>query len=430
MQTDTGIERELLRYVESNRRSLIGMLATLVRTPSENTPPTGNELACQRYCAELLGSWGYETDVYEPDSVHGLKQHPLYRPGRNYTGRPNVSARLPGAGGGRSLILSGHVDTVPGGTLPWTRDPFGAQIEGERLYGRGSNDMKAGIAVNLLVARAVRDLRLPLRGGLTVESVVDEEFGGVNGTLAGRLRGYTADAAVISEPSFLRICPAQRGGLTADIMFQVPNGGVLSEEMENGISGQVAWFLSQVPAFSSRRKASAPRHELYAHLANPVPVSVLKIHSGPWGMGEPMATAGECRVELFWQTMPGEDRQSVDAEFRDWLDGVVAQRPELFPEPPRVEYPLAWLPGAATPAGHALVSELSACAEQALGAPPPVAGIEGPCDMFVFCQEFGIPAVLWGPRGGNTHGADEYVEIDTVVDAAKALLLFVHRWCG
>ena len=64
-----------------------------------------------------------------------------------------------------------------------------------------------------------------------------------------------------------------------------------------------------------------------------------------------------------------------------------------------------------------------------LGAPPPVVGIEGPCDMFVFHQ-FGIPAVLWGPCGGNTHGADEYVELDSALAAAKALLLFVCRWCG
>ncbi|MGH9665402.1 MAG: M20/M25/M40 family metallo-hydrolase [Bryobacteraceae bacterium] len=76
-----------------------------------------------------------------------------------------------------------------------------------------------------------------------------------------------------------------------------------------------------------------------------------------------------------------------------------------------------------------LVRELAACAAEVLGTPPPVEGIEGPCDMYVF-HRFGIPAVLWGPRGGNTHAADEYLEIDSAVAAAKALLLFVSRWCG
>jgi acetylornithine deacetylase len=430
MRTDARIEEELLDYVDASRTGLAEMLSTLVRTSSVNTPPNGSELACQQYCGALLAGWGYRTDIYEPDSIPGFRDHPLYRPGRNYAGRPNVAGCLAGTGGGKSLILSGHIDTVPAGTLAWTRDPFGGEIEGDRLYGRGSNDMKAGIAVNLLVAHAVRDLGIPLRGDLTIESVVDEEFGGVNGTLAGRLRGHLADAAVISEPSFLRVCPAQRGGRTAHITFQVPNGGVLAATMEAGIAEQLGWFLSQLPTFAALRKATAPAHELYSHLANPVPVSVLKVHSGPWGTGEPMATAGECKVELFWQTMPGEDEAAIDAQFHQWLAGVVRQRPDLFPQPPAVTFPLMWLPGAAIPASHPLVTEFSDCAAAVLGARPPVEGIEGPCDLFIFQQEFGIPAVLWGPRGGNTHGPDEYVELDTVVAAAKALLVFVHRWCA
>ncbi|MBL8216971.1 MAG: M20/M25/M40 family metallo-hydrolase [Bryobacterales bacterium] len=432
MQTvvETRTEKDLLRYVDQNRDVLIGMLRDLVRMPSENTPPVGKEAGCQEYCAARLREWGYETELYALADVAGLEQHPLYWPGRDYRDRPNVAGRLRGTGGGRSLILSGHIDTVPAGTLRWTRDPFGAEVEGNRLYGRGSNDMKAGVATNLFVARAVRELGLALRGDLTVESVVDEEFGGVNGTLAGRLHGYVADAAVISEPSFLRVCPAQRGGLTAHITFEVPNGGILAASMEDGVAGQLAWFLSQVPVFAAERRKAAPAHPLYGHLTNPVPVSVLKIHSGPWGSGEPMATASCCKVELFWQAMPGETLDAVKGQFWRWLEGLVEARPDLFAQMPAVEFPIRWLPGAATPVENEFVQTMAACAERALDARPAIAGIEGPCDMFVFSQAFGIPVVLWGARGGNTHQADEYVEIDTVVDAAKALLLLVHRWCG
>lgn len=430
MPADIQIEKELTQYVDARRDELTGLIRDLVRRPSENTPPVGAELECQKYCAKALEECGYTTDVYELDEVTGLSDHALYRPGRCYQGRPNVAGRRAGGGGGRSLILSGHIDTVPSGTLNWTRDPFGGEVVDGRLYGRGSNDMKAGVATNLFVARAVAELGIRLRGTLTVESVVDEEFGGVNGTLAARLRGYTADAAVISEPSFLRVCPAQRGGRTADITFHMANGGILSEAMEVGIAAQLGWFLSQIPVLAALRRESAPRHEMYAHLENPVPVSVLKIHSGPWGMGEPMATAGVCRVEMFWQTMPGEEQSVIDAQFQQWLESLVAQRRELFPVAPRVEFPLRWLPGSSIGPDNELVRELAACAREATGSEAAVTGIEGPCDMFVFHQGFGIPAVLWGARGGNTHGADEYVELDTVVAAAKALLLFVHRWCA
>lgn len=430
MPVDTMVERELLQYADQHRGMLVEMLQTLVRTPSENTPPAGAELACQTICESHLRAAGFTTDLYSLDEVAGLKQHPLYAEGRDYSGRPNLAARRDGTGGGRSLILSGHIDTVPRGTLPWSRDPFSAHIEDGRLYGRGSNDMKAGIAANLFVARALCDLGIPLRGGLVVESVVDEEFGGVNGTLAGRVRGYVADAAVISEPSFLRICPAQRGGRTAHITLHLPGSGILDDRMEAGVADQLAWLLSQIPQFAGQRRAAAPRHFAYEHLANPVPVSVLKIHTGPWGPREPMATANRCQLELFWQTMPGETMEAVDREFLEWFDGAIGARADLFPEKPLVEFPIRWLPGSSCQDGDELIATLSACAETAMGRAPAVAGIEGPCDMYVFQQHFGMPAVIWGARGGNTHLADEYVELDSVFDAAKALLLFVYRWCA
>jgi acetylornithine deacetylase len=157
----------------------------------------------------------------------------------------------------------------------------------------------------------------------------------------------------------------------------------------------------------------------------------MKIHTGPWGTAEPMATANTCKVELFWQTMPGEDLALIDEQFHGWLHQVIEARPDLFPAMPKVEFPIRWLPGSsvgATDFDQFFIQQLSAAASEVLGVPPAVGGIEGPCDMYVFHQYFGIPAVLWGASGANTHLADEYVEIESVISAAKALLLFVHRW--
>ena len=138
----------------------------------------------------------------------------------------------------------------------------------------------------------------------------------------------------------------------------------------------------------------------------------------------------ECRIEFYWQLMPGENQADVEREYFDWMDAVVRARPELFPQAPATEFPIRWMPGSAIMKSEPLVKEFAECAEAVLGAPPPIAGIEGPCDLYVFHQYFATPAVLWGPRGGNTHGADEYVETDSLVDAATTLLLFVCRWCG
>jgi len=427
---DERLRSTITDYVEQRQSRLVELTRDLIRIPSENTPPTGAERACQEYIAAVLCASGWRPELYELKDVVGLSEHPLFQSGRDYSNRPNLGARLQGTDHGRSLVLSGHIDTVPRGTQPWTRDAFGGAVEGNRIYGRGSNDMKAGVGMNLFVAESLAEMGVRLKGDLVFETVIDEEFGGVNGTLAGRLRGFNGDAAVISEPSFLRVCPAQRGGRTAHITF-CASGGVLAEgRFPAGVIEQLTHFLNCVPEFAAARRGRARVHEMYRSHADPVPVSITKIFTSPWGTQEPITVPEECKVEFFWQLMPGESQDAVEREFFEWFHGVTRSAPELFARTPRVEFPIRWMPGSAILKSEPLVRELAACGEEVLGAEPPIAGIEGPCDMFVFHQAFSIPAVLWGPRGGNTHAADEYVEIDSLVNATKTLLLFVCRWCG
>jgi acetylornithine deacetylase len=290
--------------------------------------------------------------------------------------------------------------------------------------------MKGGIGTNLFVLEALMRLNLRLAGDLIFETVVDEEFGGSNGTLAGRLKGYLADAAVISEPTFLRVCPAQRGGRTAHIVL-TGSGGVLRDGMfPAGITDQLSYFLQKVKEFAQQRRQRAKVHELYRDNVDPVPVSITKIFTSPWGPKEPITVPDECRIEMYWQLMPGETQSQVQDEFFLWIDAAVQQSNGLLRGRPEITFPIRWLPGSAISPEHNLVTELADCAGSVLGEPPPVAGIEGPCDLYVFQLGFGIPAVLWGAKGGNTHGPDEYLEIDSVVAAAKTLLRFVCRWCG
>lgn len=424
----TAPEHQVQSYVEDHADRLLEILSDLVRLPSENHPPDGDEGECQAYVAKFLQDLGWETKSYSPMEAPGIEEHPIYWKGRDYTNRPNVAARRKGSGGGKSLILSGHIDTVPTGTRAWKRDPFGAQVEGNRLYGRGSSDMKCGIAANLFVAEALTKMGIQLGGDLTVEAVVDEEFGGVNGTLAGRLMGYVADAAVISEPSFLRVCPAQRGGRTVQITFRNPNEGILNGTPV-GVSEQLRVFLEAVNAFQAQRKVTAKVPAYYQHLDNPVPVTIAKIYTADWGTHEPPNMPDECRVEMFWQTMPGENLEDIDREFNEWFEKLLQNAPATFVVRPAVTHPIRWLPASAADAGEPVVQALGDVAESLTGKRPLVQGIEGPCDMYVF-HDFGIPAVLWGARGGNTHHLDEYVEIDSVIHSTKVLLAFVQEWCG
>jgi acetylornithine deacetylase len=430
MPLDAALRDRLDSFVESHRDRLVEIISDLVRIPSENTPPVGNEEACQQYVAEYLKQQGLATELYYFKDVKGLRDHPLFYGNRDYSNRPNVDARRKGKGGGRSLVLSGHIDTVPRGTQPWTRDPFGGEVDGNLLYGRGSNDMKGGVGANLFMAEALRELGIELKGDLMIETVSDEEFGGVNGTIAGRLKGYNGNAAIITEPTFLRICPAQRGGRTVHIGLS-STGGILPEgKFPTGVIDAIRYFLVKMQDFAEQRKKKAPAHGFYADSVDPVPVSITKLTTGPWGTKEPITIPETCQIEMYWQIMPGETQQEIEHEFHDWFEGIVRAAPELFPGKPRIEFPIRWLPGSAIAPNEPLIAEFAECAASALGEKPQVVGFEAPCDMYVFHQAFGMPAVLWGPRGGNTHAADEYLEIDSVVAAAKAQLQFVCQWCG
>lgn len=426
---------ELCSFVDRHVDRLVQILSDLVQIPSENTPPFGAEQACQQYVANLLRKLDWNPAVYSLDEVPGLREHPAFFAGRNYQDRPNVGARLTGSRQGRSLLLSGHIDTVPRGSLPWTKDPFGAAIEGNRLFGRGANDMKGGVATNLFVLEVLRKLGIGLSGDLLFETVVDEEFGGGNGTLAGRLAGFNADAAIISEPSFLRVCAGQRGGRTAHVTLEA-SGGVLTEErlsdnrLTPGVVEQLTFLLMKLRDFAAQRRGSVKVHELYKDHADPVPVSVTKVFTSPWGTGEPITVPEECKIEIYWQTMPGETQEDVEREFLAWMESLSLDENGPFRSPPKFTYPMRWLPGSAIEKSESIVAEFAGCARQVLGQTPSITGIEGPCDLYIFHQVMNTPAVLWGGRGGNTHGADEYVEIDSLVNAAKALLVFVCQWCG
>jgi acetylornithine deacetylase len=197
-----------------------------------------------------------------------------------------------------------------------------------------------------------------------------------------------------------------------------------------GVIDKLAFFLAKVKEFGIQRRQGARVHELYRNHLDPVPVSITKVTTGPWGTREPITIPEVCRTEMYWQTMPGETQGEVEEEFFAWLDSTVAASGGLFEKRPEVAFPIRWLPGSAISIQEHLVTEMASCSASVLGEPSPIAGIEGPCDLYVFHQGFAIPAVLWGARGGNTHGADEYLEIDSVIKAAKTLLLFTCRWCG
>lgn len=424
------IAAQLNRSMERFTQPLIETLQQLIRIPSENIPPRGGEHACQLQIAEWLRELDIKPDIYDITAVDKLKDHPEFYPGRSYAARPNLNCVVKGSGTGRSLILSGHIDTVPADTpVEWRRTPFGGEFLDGRIFGRGAWDMKAGVAAHLTVLRILRECRIKLSGDLIFETVVDEEFGGANGTLAARLRGYGADAAVIGEPTSLKICPAQRGGRTLHILLK-GDGGILTEDRPAGrVIDQLAYILSRLSDFRKKRQTRLTVDPYYANSQDPFAVWVTNIATGKWGWTQPISIPERCRIELYWQTMPHETEPDVERDFHQWWNETLLARPDLFYHQPVVESPMRWLPGSSIPPESPLVTEFAATVETH-GLHPIIEGLDAPSDMYIFQKCFGIPAIMWGAKGAGAHQADEYVEIDSLVIATRLLAHFVCRWCG
>ena len=184
---------------------LVGFDTSVIRHGED-----GQEGAAQMYMAGFLERLGCEVDIFEPDNER-MKAYPGYNQGHSYAGRPVVVGTYRGTGGGKSLILNGHMDTMPSGDLDrWETDPWKMTERDGRLYGLGTDDMKGGLSALVLALELVLSMGIKPRGDILVQSVVDEEGGG-NGTLACADRGYRADGAIIAEGSNLEVFAANRG---------------------------------------------------------------------------------------------------------------------------------------------------------------------------------------------------------------------------
>lgn len=419
--------RKLLEPLEDD---VVRLLAELVRTDTTAAPPGGKETAGQQVLRDFLAAHGVPAELYAVDFVRD-SGHPCARLDRNYAGRMNLAARLPGTGRGRSLLLNGHMDTVPEGSGKWAESPWSGAIRGGRLYGRGSFDMKGGLAASFAVACALARAGIRTGGDLICEAVVDEEYGGGGGTLAARLRGDCADACCISEGTQLEIALATRGGHTVDLVCSAGDPAhFFSAEEVVSPAVPIGRLLGWIDGWAARRRG-IERGRAYAAFGDPAPVQVLAIEANRLDLREPLTVPLTATVRTYWQFLPHEDVPAVLAAIRASLDAFCDGDPFFRghrPEWRELYYPP--LLGHELAPDHPWAGCMERGARAALGRDPVVAAAPYPCDAFLVQREFGIPTLLFGPRGAGAHNPDEYVELGSVLETAEALLAAALEWCG
>src|SRR6478735_5948747 len=235
-----GEERALVDAVAERRDELVALACELIAydTTSRSAPdePARDEAQLQRALADRLHDHGAEIDLWEP-SPQDVEDHPLSVAGIGFAGRPQLAAVFRN-GGGRSLLLNGHIDVVPAKREDgWDADPFDPQVADGMIVGRGACDMKGGIAAMTIAAEVLAE-HAQLQGDVIVCTNTDEESSGVGGLACAR-HGVKADYAIVTEPSSLEVWPACRGTVYCTVTIEGRAGHAEQEHPHHSEGGAV-----------------------------------------------------------------------------------------------------------------------------------------------------------------------------------------------
>ena len=222
----TTLQDQISDAVEARADRIVQTLCDIVSFPSivKNDPREAGpgERDCQLYLQKRIEAIGFTTDLWEPDGPALYAKYegrPGANKGRTFDGRPNLGGVLKGTGGGRSIMLTGHIDVVPPGAPEhWNSDPFVPVVADGFVQGRGTVDMKGGVACMLMAIEILKEIGVELPGDVVFTTVVDEEIGGM-GSLAMVDRGFKADAGIMTEPTANRIAPLCHGILWGRIVI-------------------------------------------------------------------------------------------------------------------------------------------------------------------------------------------------------------------
>lgn len=453
--TTATAKDQALGLARDNQAESVARLAELVRIPSL----TGEEGEAQRHVAGLLRGLGAATELLEPDTEalfarfpdiaqypthwqHDLilpyAELPTYEALRasglekvlNYSGRPNVVGTLKGTGGGRSLILNGHIDTVTiEPTGEWTRNPFGAEIEDSLMYGRGTSDMKGGLMAAIMALTYLKRAGGALKGDVIVESVVNEEHAG-NGTLDLVRRGYTADAAIVLEPTNNTVAVSHPGGLYWQVRVpgvQRSPGARWSRGVQDGVSAieKLPRVIDALLDIERRYHAGAVADPMEEGRA-PFALVIGKVAGGFYET----VTASEVTLRGGAYFAPGVGEiDSVMNGFRRAIADANAGDPFLKKHPARCEFlhhDDSTRQSSQIPLAVHMCGVLDGRGGERQVRPGPFA-----CDMRHLVNQGGVPSIIFGPGTiAQAHKPDEHIDVREYVDCIEHLIEFIWTWCN
>jgi len=415
------VAQRVIEEVERQRNANIAFLADLI---AQKSIPL-SELEIQKLVCEKLKSMNLEVDMWEPDWEE-VKKHPGYvQVEAGYKNRPNVVGRYRGTGGGKSLLLNGHVDVVPAAKENWETDPWRAEIKDEKLYGRGASDMKGGLAAMTAALDAILRSGLKLMGDIFLQYVMDEEYSG-NGTIACIQRGYTADGGISCEAGDLEVQPATTGSMWFKIEVKGKSAS-MSRRWEAVSAVEKGYLICESIKDFEKHRVDTIKHQLY-----PDPKGSLACFVGQFNAGTyPSAPPAHCTILGRMGTLPGEDPKLAQGQFIDFIMEESKKDPWLKQHPPVINFEGYYAEPEEISPDHPICLELGKSFEQVMGRPAIIKGHDGAADTRFLIKYGKTPTAIFGPGTiSQMHADNEWVGIEDLISVTKVLAVTMLNWCG
>lgn len=326
-------------------------------------------------------------------------------------GRPSIVATLKGSGGGASLMFNGHIDVV--GTDGYEGDPFDPKVKDGRLYGRGSSDMKSGVAAMMTAFARLKDVKL--KGDVILTCVADEEHASI-GTQAILDAGIRADAAIVCEPVGFEIVTAHKGFIWFDVEFT--GRAAHGSRPDKGVDAIVkaGKFLNALSDYADQLASKTP----HLRLGSP------SVHASLISGGNELSTyPSECKLSLERRTIPGETIEFVMSEIQAIIDKISRKDPEFKAT---LSIGIVRNPYECDPDAN-IISILSKTASVFTGSKVAIGKMGGWTDCALLADA-GIEAVLFGPEGRGGHSKTESVSMQSVDDLSEILFQTALEFCN
>lgn len=419
-------------HLASSAPAILTTLERLVAIPS--LPGTLAQNACQDVVLAALGASPWRVDDWTPDwpAVRELRAprggRRLYVPVETERGSDHADAMeqvrcvVASIGSGSPhLVLNGHVDVVPAGAGEWTSEPFVATRDGDRLVGRGTMDMKGGLAAAIFAFKALADLDLLERGTVSLASVPEEESGG-NGTLACLARGHVGDAVVFGEPTHLRLVHRHVGIQSFTLTATGRAGGILRRSWGQSAVEAMADVVVALRELAAVRTARDHARGGYEPDDDPGFINVGVLFGGEW----PATRAAHCTARGLMGVLPTETLDEAQADVR----AAVAAARRDGSAAVDVVFGDGGHQGDELPSDHRLVEAmLGGAGDVGIDVQPTTAGTMV-CDAKITSGGGWAPSVAFGPAGGGLHAADEWVDLPSVIRTAEVMAAGALRYCG